>query len=195
MSEHAAKEKIGHDAHFMRRLGVAPDLKFGPVPVHLVTTRMAVKLTGLSAEQLREWTIRRALIPADVKPKGHGSPAQYTWQSILLLRLALILRDRFKLELQAHRAQFADLRHNLGQMAFHSLWGKSLAIYGNQLWNLLQPEDLASTMDDCILLRLDSHLEKLVEPFSLVHPIAPEQYELFAATGVGLRVVAAAGGR
>jgi hypothetical protein len=189
------RKKIGYATHFMRGLGVVPDPKFGPAPVHLVTTRMAVKLSGLSTQQLREWTIRRALIPADVKPKGHGSPAQYAWQSILLLRLALILRDRFKMELHAHRGLLVDLRRSLGQMAFRSLWGKSLAVHDGDRWSLLEPEDLAATKDDYILLRLDPHLERLVEPFSLAHPMAPQQYQLFAGAGLGLRVVAAAGGR
>jgi len=179
----------------MRRLGVAPNIKFGPVAVHLVTTGGAVKLTGLSTEQLREWTIRRALIPADIKPKGHGSPARYSWQTILLLRLALIFRDRFKLELHAHRDMFADLGHNLTQIPFRSLWGKSLAVQGEHRWSLLEPEELAGTKDDCIVLRLDSHLEILAEAFSLGHPASSEQYQLFARTESGLHVVAAAGGR
>ena len=174
---------------------MVPDPKFGPAPAHLVTTRMAVKLTGLSTEQLREWTIRRALIPADVKPKGHGSPAQYTWQSILVLRLALVLRDRFKMELHAHRGLLTDLRYNFGQMAFRSLWGKSLALHGEQRWTLLEREELTGTCNDCILLRLDPHLQKLEEPFSIFHPMPPEQYQLFAATTSALHIVAAAGGR
>lgn len=82
--------------------------------MQLVTTRDATRLTGLSTEQLREWTSRRALIPPDVGPKGHGSPARYCWQTILLLRLAVTLRDRFKLELQAHRDLFSELWLGLG---------------------------------------------------------------------------------
>jgi len=171
---------------------VAPDLKFGPGAVHLVTSGRAVKLTGLSTEQLREWTIRRALIPADIKPKGHGSPARYSWQTILLLRLALIFRDRFKLELHAHRRMFADLGHSLTQMSFRSLWGKSLAVQGEHRWSLLEPEDLARTTDDCIVLRLDPHLEILAEAFLLGHPALSEQYQLFTGTESGLHVVVAA---
>ncbi len=174
---------------------MAPNIKFGPVAVHLVTTGRAVQLTGLSTEQLREWTIRRALIPADIKPKGHGSPARYSWQTILLLRVALIFRDRFKLELHAHRDMFADLGHKLTQIPFRSLWGKSLAVQGEQRWSLLEPEELAGTADDCIVLRLDSHLEILAEAFSLGHAASSEQYQLFARTESGLHVVAAAGGR
>ncbi|HEY8263651.1 MAG TPA: MerR family transcriptional regulator, partial [Methyloceanibacter sp.] len=60
-----------------------------------VTTPHACQLTGLSTEKLREWTSRRALIPADVKPRRKGSPAKYTWQTILILRLAVTLREQF----------------------------------------------------------------------------------------------------
>ena len=103
--------------------------------MQFVSTRDAVRLTGLSTEQLREWTSRRDLIPADIKPKGHGSPARYSWQTILLLRLAVVLRDRFKLELQAHRDLFSDLRTALGSMSFVSLWGKAILLRGGLTGN------------------------------------------------------------
>ncbi len=174
---------------------MAPNLKIGPSSVNLVTTGAAVRLTGLSTEQLREWTIRRALIPADVRPKGHGSPARYSWQTILLLRLALVFRDRFKLELHAHRDMFADLGNTLTQMPFRSLWGKSLAIQGEHRWSLVEPDELASATEDCIVLRLDPHLEILAEAFTLGQRSSSEQYQLFTGTGSGLHIVAAGGGR
>jgi hypothetical protein len=179
----------------MRILGVAPNLKIGPSSVHLVNTGKAVLLTGLSTEQLREWTIRRALIPADIKPKGHGSPARYSWQTVLLLRLALVFRDRFKLELHAHREMFADLRDSLAQTSFPSLWGKSLAVQGDRRWSFLEPDELATTTDDCIVLRLDPHLEILAEAFTLGRPSSTEQYQLFTGTESGLHMVVAVGGR
>jgi hypothetical protein len=178
----------------MRRLGVAPDLKFGAIGVQLVTTRGAVRLTGLSTEQLREWTIRRALIPADIRSKGHGSPARYSWQTILLLRFALIFRNRFKLELHAHRTLFIDLGHNLAQTPFRSLWGKLLAVKDDHHWSFLQPEELSNTTEDCIVLRLNPHLEILAEAFSLAHPAQSEQYQLFPGTRTGLHVVTRVGG-
>jgi hypothetical protein len=179
----------------MRGLGVAPDLKIGPVPAHLVTTRTAVKLTGLTPEQLREWTIRRSLIPADIKPKGQGSPARYSWQTILLLRLALVLRDGFKLELQAHRELFADMAGTFVQAQFRSLWGKALAVHGDQRCSILEPDELATMTDDCIVLRLDPHLGQLAEAFSLSQPVLAEQYQLFAGMRAGLQVVTGTGGR
>ena len=152
--------------------------------MQLVTTRDATRLTGLSTEQLREWTSRRALILPDVKPKGHGSPARYSWQTILLLRLAVVLRDRFKLELHAHRDLFAELGAGLAQTSFLSLWGKSLALSGGTQWGVIDPREDGLIMDDCIVLRLDPHLQQLSDSFSLPKPAAPGQFQLFPALGV-----------
>lgn len=158
--------------------------------MQFITTRDATKATGLSTEQLREWTSRRALIPADIKPKGHGSQARYSWQTILLLRLAVVFRDRFKLELQAHRELFSSLREGLSKLTFASLWGKSLALHGGQQWNLVDAGDVLGPTDDCIVLRLDPHLEILSEAFSF--PLSM-QFQLFAPISTDSEVVAAEG--
>ncbi len=152
--------------------------------MHFVTTRDATRLTGLSTEQLREWTSRRALILPDVKPKGHGSPARYSWQTILLLRLAVVLRDRFKLELQAHQDLFAELRIGLTHTSFLSLWGKSLALYGGAKWDVIDQRDDTVIADDCIVLRLDPHLQHLSKDFSLPQPITAIQSNLFPVLGM-----------
>lgn len=152
--------------------------------MHLITTRDATRLTGLSTEQLREWTSRRALIPPDVKPKGHGSPARFSWQTILLLRLAVVLRDRFKMELQAHRDLFAGLSAGLARTSFLSLWGKSLVLYGGAKWGVVDPRDEGVTVDDCIVLQLDPHLQQVSDSFALPKPAAPGQFQLFPALGV-----------
>lgn len=152
--------------------------------MQLVTTRDATRLTGLSTEQLREWTSRRALILPDVKPKGHGSPARYSWQTILLLRLAVVLRDRFKLELHAHRDLFTKLGAGLARTSFLSLWGKSLALYGGGQWGLIDPRDGGAPNDDCIMLRLDPHLQQISDSFSLPKPAAAGQGQLFPTLGV-----------
>jgi hypothetical protein len=148
--------------------------------VRLVTTRVATRLTGLSTEQLREWTNRRALIPADVKPKGHGSPARYSWQTLLVLRLAVSLRDRFKLELQAHQALFAELSGTFRSLSFSSLAGRVVALYGSGTWGLLDEGDIADLKRDCIVLRLDPHLDVLHPAFPSVSQY-PYQTELFPA--------------
>lgn len=145
---------------------------FAPTPV-------ASRLTGLSTETLREWTSRRALIPADVRPRKKGSPAQYSWQTVLVLRLAVALRNQFHVELQAHKALFDGLRVTLYQHSFIGLWGKSLAISAGGAWALVDQAD-AVRPDDAILIRLDPHLDIISAGFMLPDPRAvPGQFDLF----------------
>lgn len=153
----------------------------------LVPTRQALQLTGLSAPTLREWTSRRALIPADVPPKNQGSPAQFSWQTILLLRLAVTLRDRFHLELQAHRLLFASLRQGLRGRSFIALWDKALALHGRDEW-LLVDAGAELLRQDAVVILLDPHLLVLSEGFSLPKPAGRTgQLDLFSATPVGER--------
>jgi hypothetical protein len=149
--------------------------------MQLVSTRDATRLTGLSTEQLREWTSRRALIAPDVKPKGHGSPARYSWQTILLLRLAVVLRDRFRLELQAHRDLFTALGAGLARVSFLSLRGQALVLTGGSRWSLANIRDEGLAADDCIVLQLDPHLNQLSQAFSFPDPVASLQAQLFPA--------------
>src|SRR5262249_25854188 len=148
--------QIGYDTRFLKNgYGTRSKAYF----MRLLSTREASKLTGLSTGQLREWTSRRALIPADVRPKGHGSPAQYTWQTVLLLLIAVTLRGRFRVELQAHRKLFEKLRQALHGTSFPGLWGKSLALYGGERWAFLKVHaELEQATKDAIVLRLDPHL-------------------------------------
>ena len=150
-----------------------------------ITTRAASQLTGLSTEKLREWTSRRALIPADVKPAGRGSPAEYSWHTILLLRIAVTLRERFDVELQAYHQVLADLREGLQNTSFIYLWGKLLAIRADRSWTLLSEPDPSQLTDDFILIRLNPHLEVLSQGFALPRSSTlPGQLDLFPAQAV-----------
>lgn len=151
--------------------------------MRLVPTRQALQLTGLSAPTLREWTSRRALIPADVPPRSQGTPAQYSWQTILLLRLAATLRDRFHLELQAHRSLFASLRRGLRGRSFIALWDKALVLQGRDEW-LLVDAAADSLRKDSLVILLNPHLLILSEGFALPNPVAG-QLNLFPATAIG----------
>ena len=160
-------------------LGIGLELRL-KLRMRIVTTREASKLTGLSTNKLREWTSRRALIPADIRPKSQGSPAKYSWQTILLLRVAATLRDRFHLELQAHRGVFASLRRGLSGTSFIALWGKSLAIHSDQSWAWVDDAELAPLAGDAIFIRLTPHLEILSQGFALPQPSSsPGQLDFF----------------
>ena len=147
------------------------------------TTPQVSRLTGLSIETLREWTSRRSLIPADVRPAGRGSPAKYTWQTVLLLRLAVLMRDRFHLELHANRALFASLRDTLSGMSFLALWNKKLALYDGERWELVSLED--SPLEDAILINMNPHLQELSTGFSLPDPaVIAGQLDLFPVQAI-----------
>lgn len=145
-------------------------------------------LTGLSADQLREWTIRRAIIAPDVVPRGSGTRALYAWQTVLVLRLAVVLRDSFGIELASRANQLRELRRRLTGIAFHALWGGSVALAAGTKVHLVRPaagEAAQSWPDsDLLILRLDPHLYVLSRGFGLDRPEASRQLALFPAVAV-----------
>jgi hypothetical protein len=170
--------EIGYGTRFPRRSGIVPDLE--ETILRFVATPVASKLTGLSTEKLREWTSRRALIPADVRPKQKGSPAKFTWQTILVLRLAALLRDQFAVELQAHKATFANLRKELRSTSFIGLWGKRLALAPKGKWFFLD-EDTSASEVDALIAHLDPHLAVIRDGFALPDAAAATgQFDLFS---------------
>lgn len=152
--------------------------------MRLVNTRKASLLTGLSTQQLREWTSRRAIVPADVRPAGRGFQAQYSWSSILVLRIASVLRRTLNVELQAHSELLAQVRQGLLQTSFLALWGKSLLIFSTADWALL--DDLAAMPNDrdAVVVRLDPHLQVISSALALGRSPVPGQFELFPARGL-----------
>ncbi|WP_119629912.1 MerR family transcriptional regulator [Methylocaldum marinum] len=149
-----------------------------------VTTPAASRLTGLSVDKLREWTSRRALVPADIRPKKKGSPAQFSWQTILVLRIAVTLRERFHLELQAHKTFLSGLRRQLRSTSFVALWGQTLALLGDDSWKLINNESEVAS-DDAVLLRLDPHLAAISAGFALPNPSSLNgQLDLFSLPAV-----------
>lgn len=172
-----------------------PNLSSGVIPepeelVRLIGTRDVLKLTGLSADQLREWTVRRGLIHPDVPATRRGQQAQFGWQTVLLLRLAVVMRSRFHVELQVHRDLLGRAHGLLNGRSFPSLWGHRLAIFGLERCALLGAGDPLPTDEDVILLGLNAHLETLSQGFGVSEPIA--QLPLFPAVGLRRSEVLAA---
>jgi len=155
--------------------------------LRFVTTPVASELTGLSTDKLREWTSRRALVPADVRPKGKGSPAKFSWQTILILRIVVLLRDSFSLELHAHKASFARLQKELRARSFIALWGRRLALDAAGAWSLVEKDDPGPT-GDLLLVELDPHLRVLRDRFALPDAAASAgQLDLFSLPAVQAR--------
>ncbi len=142
-------------------------------------TPIASQLTGLSTDKLREWTSRRALIPADQRPKSKGSPAKFSWQTVLVLRVAVLLRDHFSLELQAHTPAFAELRKLLRSQSFIALWGKRLALKPGGTWGILESAEVIPEID-ALLIALDPHLAVLRDGFALPAANEERQLDLFS---------------
>lgn len=150
--------------------------------MRLIRSRDVLTLTGLSADQLREWTVRRGLIHPDVPASRQGQQAQFGWQTVLLLRLAVVMRSRFHVELQVHRDLLVRALALLSGRSFPSLWGSTLAIYGLEHCALLAVNEPVPADQDAILLRLNDHLEILSRGFGVTEPIA--QLQLFPAVGI-----------
>lgn len=144
-------------------------------------TRETCEFTGLSVEVLREWTIRRALIPADVLPRAKGSQAQYSWQTILILRLAATLRNRFHVELQAHKTLFAQLKDAMRDLEPSDLMTMTLLLAGDGVWTLV--EGLTRERAEALAIQLKPHLEPLLEFFNLPDD-SVRQIELFPTASV-----------
>ena len=157
-------------------------LKSSSAMTYLATSDVC-RLTGLSTDRLREWTSRRSLIPADVPPKQQGSPARYSWATVLVLRLAVVMREHFHVELQANSNLFAGLRKELSRRPFLSLRGFSLALQGGGKWALVEDSDLPP--GDILLIRLDPHLAEISAGFPQRELArAGQQRDLFPLSGL-----------
>ncbi|OJY92678.1 MAG: hypothetical protein BGP25_10315 [Lysobacterales bacterium 63-13] len=128
----------------------------------------ATRLTGLTRNQLREWcgSGRRGILEPDVSPAGPGRHAMYAWQTLLTLRLLLVLHARFGVEI----GQLADvaktLRIRLKGTSFPALWPLRAAMVDSQTIELTtHPEDVIA--DGGIVLPLRPHLEVLATAMSL----------------------------
>lgn len=150
--------------------------------MQLIKSRDVLALVDLTADQLREWTNRRAFIPADIKPKGSGSPARYSWRTVLLLRVVIVLKDEFRVELQANRNLFAAIREELAGFSFPALWGMALALHGMRWCEVIDPRAPVAMDGNVLVVHLDSHLEVLSVGFRISEPMP--QLPLFPALGI-----------
>ena len=148
--------------------------------MRLVRAGRVQQLTGLSANQLRDWA-RRGLIVPDLRPTGSGSRAGYSWQTVLLLRLAVVLKS-FHVELQAQRNLFQDLSQRLAKTSFPALRGLALVVGSQGDFDLVSVESVASVRGNFLILRLDEHLGVLSTGFGIVD--STDQLSLFPAVAV-----------
>ena len=138
-----------------------------------------VELTGLTGHQLRQWSIRRDLVPPDVKPSGPGRHALYSWETVVVLRLLKEAHDRFAVEIGAWSKGMVALREALQGASFPSLWGQAVHFRRLDIPVLVPARD--GEMLTGMVLPLDPHLRPLATKLS-VHQ--PDQRTLFPALAV-----------
>ena len=150
--------------------------------MRLVQASDVYVLTGLTGDQLREWTVRRGLIEPDTKPSGPGTRARFSWQTVLLLRIAVVLKDRFHVELQAQKTLFANLSRRLAGTSFPALRGTVVILRDGGDTEILSVDNLSEVPGDFLSIRLDPHLDILSTGFGLLEPL--RQLPLFPARAV-----------
>ena len=150
--------------------------------MRLIGSREAQALTGLSADQLREWTGRRGLIRPDRPARGKGTHARFSWQTVLALRLAFALKQEFSVALHAQRTSLAELQSLLQSKSFPALWEQVILLRGGGLV-ITRLSDLMLDGDDAsIVMPLAPHLRALMAGFGLPAPM--QQLPLFHAVGL-----------
>ena len=146
----------------------------------LVQASEAVRLSGLTAHQLREWCGRRALVEADVPPAGRGHLALFSWQTTVALRVLHEVHLRYAVEVSGWREAIAQLQALLRKRAFPSLWGYA-AMFANAREASLRVSNDPLGKCSCLVVELDAHLEILATPNDLR---VESQLPLFPAMAV-----------
>ncbi len=150
--------------------------------MRLIQAKEVQALTGLSQDQLREWTRRRGLIPPDIIPQGPGSRALFSWQTVLLLRIAVVLKEKLHVELQAYRENFAKLRCLIAEKSFLSLGGSGLLLLSDGSVKLTSSSVENASVCDGLFVQLDPHLGILSTGFGEIE--ASRQLPLFPISAV-----------
>lgn len=147
----------------------------GMVPIiekkmRLVQAADAIEVTGLTRNQLREWTSRgrREILTADVEPEGPGRHALFSWQTLLVLRVLLVLHNDFACEIGAWGASARNLRRELEKVSFASLWRSGIHFSDCRTVAVI---DNGRTLDrPGIFVPLEPHLQLLADKLSLPRP-------------------------
>jgi len=147
----------------------------------LFQTADVLALTGLTKSQLREWTGkgRRELLYPDVEPDGPGRHALFSWQTLLALRILLVLHRDFAAEVGAWAPAARQLRAQLERVSFPSLWRMS-AFFPNRETVLLT-ENVSDADRGGLLVPLEPHLTVLATKLSTPRP---DQLSLFPPMAV-----------
>ena len=128
----------------------------------LVQASDAIRLSGLTPHQLREWCGRRGVVVPDVPPAGRGRLALFSWQTLLALSILNELHQRYGVEVGAWTVAIGHLQGLLKGRSFPSLWGGSVVFPTNVEAYLLTRLDLYPK-GSCLVVSLDHHLSVLAK--------------------------------
>lgn len=117
----------------------------------------ALRLTGLSESQLREWCGRRGLFQPAVPARGPGRLALYSWQDIVALRIFLEIFAVFGGRASGWAGGIKHLRRLLDGQFFPTLWGKSAIFADRNSAALVATFQLPLTAT-ALIVPLDPHL-------------------------------------
>jgi hypothetical protein len=146
----------------------------------LVQSSDAIRLSGLTSHQLREWCGRRGVVVPDVPPAGRGRLALFSWQTLLALRVLNELHQRYGVEVSAWSFAITKLQSLLKGRSFPGLWGTSVIFPTNTEACLLTDLD-HYPKGSYLVVALDCHLSVLASP----EDFNPEtQLPLFPAVAI-----------
>src|SRR5271166_2692692 len=128
----------------------------------LVQSSDALRMTGLSESQLREWCGRRGIFQPAVPARGSGRLALYSWQDIIALRILLEIFTTFGGKASGWASGIRDLRQRLDGQFFPNLWGK-FAIFTDRNSAVLGAASQISLSGAALIVPLDPHLMVLAD--------------------------------
>ena len=167
--------QVGNDGASI--VGIMPTMR----TMRLFQSADVLVLTGLTKSQLREWTGRgrRELLHPDVEPDGPGRHALFSWQTVLVLRVLLVLHRDFAAEVGAWAPAAQQLRGRLEHLPFFNLW-RLRAVFPSTT-HVILTENIAEVGAGGIVVPLEPHLEALATQLSLPRP---DQLPLFPTMAV-----------
>ena len=151
--------------------------------MRLVGSRNAQAITGLTADQLREWSGRRGLVSPEIPARGKGTQARFSWQNLLLLRICATLKSQTHVELAAYRDDIEVLQERISDRSFHSLWN-SAVVFGDASPLVLERRQILEHESDqpYIFVSLRPHLHAITGGLGIQEPVA--QLPLFPVIGL-----------
>lgn len=118
----------------------------------------AMRLTGLSQSQLKEWCGKRGLFTPTIAARGPGRVALYSWQDVIALRVFHEIFEVFGGRASSWAAGVSALRKCLDGQFYPNLWGKG-AVFADQRTARLDTLVNMPPAGAALFVPLDPHLQ------------------------------------